>query len=303
MNHIVRSVAVWIGLLAACVVVFAGIRVYAGGHGHPVDDAGAMLSGAIALWFGVQFGRASVKRLREWRAVGRADEVGRPQDGEFVVARGTLQCAAPLTTPFSGVPAAAYAYKAWRREKSGASTKNTWEIAYWWGEGSAPCTLFTRSGSLEVRSRLWLEAWSARVDNTERARSHFAAFLQGVQPTVQKAGIVVPGFEWDGPLDGPLRRDKMRQVDPPPVEALELHEWVVAPNEPVVLMGRYSTQRGGLVHDDRRGRPLRVLKGDVTEVQRQLRTGALAYGALSLAALAIAAVLAGSLLRWHDLTF
>jgi hypothetical protein len=41
----------------------------------------------------------------------------------------------------------------------------------------------------------------------------------------------------------------------------------------------------------------------VAEVQRQLRTGALAYGGLSLAALTIAAVLAGSLLRWHDLAF
>jgi hypothetical protein len=75
-----------------------------------------------------------------------------------------------------------------------------------------------------------------------------------------------------------------------------MHEWVVAPGEPVVLMGRYSAQRGGLVHDDRRGRPLRVLKGDVTEVQRQLRTGALAYGALSLAALGVATVSALAML-------
>ena len=84
---------------------------------------------------------------------------------------------------------------------------------------------------------------------------------------------------------------------------LTLHEWVVAPGEPVVLMGRYSAARGGLVHDNRKGRPLRVLKGDTDTVQSQLLKGGLAYGTLAALALAGAALLAGSILGWHALGF
>ncbi len=191
---------------------------------------------------------------------------------------------APLTTPFTGQAAVAYGYKAWRRETKPGS-KNSFDIAYWWGEGSTPCSLLTRAGSFEIRSRLELELWSALVENTAAAQAHFAAFMRGVEPVVGKAGIARPGFDWDAPLDGPLRRDKLRQADPPPLGELTLHEWVIAPGEPVVLMGRYSASRGGLVHDDRTGRPLRVLKGDTDAVRSQLLKGGLVYGVLSAVAL------------------
>ncbi len=303
MTHIVRSLVVWILLLAACIAAFVALWVWSGTVGHWSDVGGPLVGGALAAWFGVQFGRAAFKRLRERAAVGRADDVGRPGDGAFVVVRGTLQAMAPLTTPFTGQAAVAYGYKAWRRERSGPSQKNTWEIAYWWGEGSTPCSLLTRQGTFEVRSRLELELWSSLVENTAAAQAHFAAFMRGVSPEVGKAGIARPGFDWDAPLDGPLRRDKLRQADPPPLAELTLHEWVIAPGEPVVLMGRYSAARGGLVHDDRTGRPLRVLKGDTESVRSQLLKGAFAYGVLSAAALGIAALLAGSILGWHDLGF
>jgi hypothetical protein len=161
----------------------------------------------------------------------------------------------------------------------------------------------TRAGNFEIRSRLELELWSALVENTAAAQAHFAAFMRGVEPVVGKAGIARPGFDWDAPLDGPLRRDKLRQTDPPPLSELTLHEWVIEPEEPVVLMGRYSAARGGLVHDDRTGRPLRVLKGDMDAVRSQLLKGGLAYGVLSAVALAVAALLASSILGWHDLGF
>jgi hypothetical protein len=303
MTHIIRALVVWVLLFACCIAAFVALWLWSPQRVDVVAAEAPILGGAIAAWFGVQFGRASVKRLRERRAVGRADDVGRPRDGEFVVARGTLSCAAPLATPFSGKAAAAYGYKAWRREKSGPSQKNTWEIAYWWGEGSAPCSLLTRHGSFEVRSRLELELWSSLVENTAAAQAHFAAFMRSVNPDVGTAGIARPGFDWDAPLDGPLRRDKLRQADPPPLGELTLHEWVIAPGEPVVLMGRYSATRGGLVHDDRTGRPLRVLKGDTASVRSQLLKAALGYGALSALALAGATLLAGSILGWHRLGF
>lgn len=68
-------------------------------------------------------------------------------------------------------------------------------------------------------------------------------------------------------------------------------------------MGRYSAARGGLVHDERAGRPLRVLKGDTTTVRAQLLSGATSYGVLSLVALGVAVMLAGSIVGWHDLGF
>ena len=303
MSHIVRALVVWVLLLAGCVAAFVALWLWSGTQARWLDVEGPIAGGAGAAWFGVQFGRAAFKRWRERAAVGRADEGGRPGDGAFAVVRGTLQAVAPMTTPFTGQPAVAYGYKAWRREKSEPSQKSTWEVAYWWGEGSTPCALLTRHGSLDVRSRMELEQWSSFVENTATAQAHFAAFMRGVSPEVGKAGIARPGFEWDAPLDGTLRRDKLRQPDPPPLSALTLHEWVIAPGEPVVLMGRYSAARGGLVHDDRKGRPLRVLRGDTDAVRLQLLKGALAYGGLSVIALAIAALLAGSILRWHDLGF
>lgn len=300
MSHIVRALIVWALLFVCCVAVYVALWRWSGTQARWLDVEGPIVAGAIAAWFGVQFGRAAVKRLRERAAVGRADEGGRPGDGEFAVVRGTLQTMTPMTTPFTAQPAVAYGYRAWRREREPGS-KSSFDIAYWWGEGSTPCSLLTPQGSFDVRSRLEIEAWSAFVENTATARAHFDAFMRGVAPVVGKAGIARPGFDWDTPLDAALRRDKLRQSDPPPLSELTLHEWVIAPGEPVVLMGRYSASRGGLVHDDRKGRPLRVLKGDTDAVRSQLLKGALAYGALAVVALAVAALLAGSLLRWHDL--
>ena len=295
MSHILRALVVWALLFAGCVAVFTAFAWWSQPSAHWLEVGGTILGGAIAAWFAVQFGRAAWKRLRERVAVGRADEVVRPQDGARVVVRGVLTSTSPLTTPFSGRPAVAYGYKAWRREQTGPSRKTTSEVAYWWGEGSTPCTLLTPHGALEVRSRLELDLWSSLVDNTPEARAGFDRFLAGVRPDVTKAGIVRPGFAWDTPLDGTLRRDRVRQPDPPPLADLFLHEWAVAPDEPVVLMGRYSAARGGLVHDERTGRPLRVLKGSVETVRSQLRQGAIGYGVAALLALGVAAVFAGSL--------
>lgn len=62
----------------------------------------------------------------------------------------------------------------------GRRTRSTpGRFAYWWGEGSAPCTLLTRAGSFAVRSRLELDLWSAMVENTVAAQDHFAAFMEG----------------------------------------------------------------------------------------------------------------------------
>ena len=297
MSAIVRAFVVWLLLLAGCMVAFVVFTRWARPDAIWLDVEPTIMGGVLASWFGIQFGRAAAKRLRERAAVGRADDVERPRDGEYVVARGVLKTTMPLTTPFSGRSAVAYVYKAWRRERSGPSQKNTWEIAHWWGEGSAPCTLVTARASLEVRSRLELDAWHSAIENDDTARSNFAAYMQGVTPVVGKAGIARPGFEWDLPLDGVLRRDRLRQPDPPPLGDLTLHECAVAPDEPVVLIGRYSAARGGLVHDDKAGRPLRALKGDAAAVQSGLMKGALVYGSLAMACLAgaaaFAAVLAG----------
>ncbi|WP_239490736.1 hypothetical protein [Luteitalea sp. TBR-22] len=302
MNHIVRAFAVWVGIYAGCLTALGALWFWKGPEDSTIPEEGALLGGTIALWFAVMFGRAAVKRLRERAAVGRADDVDRPVDGEFVVARGTLQCAAPLVSPFTGVPVAAYNYKAWRREVRGPGTKTSVEIAYWWGEGSAPCSLMTRRGTLELRSRPWLDFWSAGVPNTDESRGHFSRFMHGVQAEPQQGGIVVPGFEWDAGLDGPLRRDKAKTTHVP-LEELQFTEWTLSPGEPVVVIGRYSAQRGGVIHDDRKGRPLRVLKGDAETVRAALGQGATAYGVLSLLALGVSAFFAASILRWHDLAF
>jgi hypothetical protein len=303
MSPLVRSLLVWLLLLVACLAAFITLAWWARPGASWLEVQGAVLGGAVMMWVGVQFGRAALKRLRERVAVGGPDATGRPEDGAFVVLAGVLQTMTPLRTPFTGVEAVAYGYKAWRRERWGRSEKNTREVAYWWGEGSAPCTLLTPAGSFAVRSRLELDLWSAMVENTVAAQDHFAAFMRDATPEVGPVAIARPGFDWDTPLDGLVRRDKQRQVDSPSFGALKLHEWVVTPGEPVVLMGRYSAVRGGLVHDDRAGRPLRVLKGDVAAVRSQLQSGATSYGVLSLVALGIAAMLAGSLLGWHDLGF
>ena len=192
------------GCLAAFVILWWTTQ----GGGALLLDQNAVLGGSLAAWFGVQFGRASLKRLRERAAVGRADDPGRPGDGEFVVARGVLQTTTPMTTPFSGQAAVAYGYKVWRREKEDGTKKQSWRNHVLVGRGS--CTLFTRQGSYAIsRASSWI----------------FARFLQDVQPEVLKAGIARPGFDWDMPLDGPLRRDRMRQSDPPPLEDLLFHEW------------------------------------------------------------------------------
>lgn len=301
MNHVARALIGWIALFAICQTAMVVAWAFSSPTGTPLDIAGGLIAGAFTTWLGVQFARASTKRWRERAAVGRADEIGRPRDGEFVVARGILHTTTPLLTPFSRRPAVAYAYKAWRRERRGPG-RNTQEVVYWWGEGSAPCSLLTRQGTLEVRSRLWLEMWSAQVENTPAAQAAFDTFMRGTQPDVMTAGVLHTGFDWNAPLDGLLRRDRTRE-DPPPLSELTLTEWVVAPDEQVVLMGRYSDARGGLVHDDARGRPLRVLKGDVREVRAQLRTGALTYGLLSLLAFAATFLLAGTGLGWHEIRF
>lgn len=303
MSPVVRAPLVWVLLLVACLTAFVALAWWGRPGAHWLEVDASIVGGAVATWFGVQFGRAALKRLRERAAVGGPDDRGRPGDGAFVVLAGVLQTMTPLRTPFTGVEAVAYGYKAWRRERWGKSEKNTVEVAYWWGEGSAPCTLLTRAGSFAVRSRLELDLWSAMVENTVVAQDHFAAFMQSATPEVGPVAIARLGFDWDTPLDGLVRRDRQRQVDSPSLSALTLHEWVVTPGEPVVLMGRYSAARGGLVHDEGAGRPLRVLKGDIATVRAQLLSGATSYGVLSLVALGVAVMLAGSILGWHDVGF
>lgn len=83
----------------------------------------------------------------------------------------------PMTTPFTGQPAVAYGYRAWRHERQRRG-ENSFDIAQWWGEGSTPCSLLTARGSFEVRSRLEIEAWSSIVENTATARAHFDAFMR-----------------------------------------------------------------------------------------------------------------------------
>ena len=111
MPPLVRALLTWSLLYVGCLAAFVMFWWTTQSGGALLLDQNAMLGGSLAAWFGVQFGRASLKRLRERAAVGRADDPGRPGDGEFVAARGVLQTTRPMTTPFTGQAAVAYGYK------------------------------------------------------------------------------------------------------------------------------------------------------------------------------------------------
>ncbi len=190
----------------------------------------------------------------------------------------------------------AYTYRAWRKE-SREMDDSSWEIAYWWGEGSVPCTLLTRHGSLRLLTRPTIDTRAHEVRNTEQAREAFAHFLRGQPTTVVTSGLMLPGFDWNAPLDVPLRRDKIRSDPPPALKVLTFEEAVLSPGEPVVVMGRYSAAQGGLLHDEANSRPLRAFKGDTEKVRGHLRSGATAYGALALVALVVTALFTAQMLR------
>lgn len=295
----------WIVVYVLCLAGFVGAWYASATPDTTLPLDGTGLFGVLAAWVGVQAARAAVTRWRERAAVASASRFGPLRDGDLVVARGTLHAESPLITPFSGVPAVAYEYKAYRRERRRSDRVDLYRVDHHWGDASVPCALVTPQGAIPVRSRLRLDLPYQPIDNTPGVRANFEAFRRRAQPVVTSSSFLVvhPGFPWDAALDDVLRRDGTRDEPAPPLADLSLEERMVALDEPVVLVGRISDARGGLVHDDRRGRPLRVLKGDAEDVRAELRTSALTFTILSGLAFAVALVLAGSALGWHELGF
>lgn len=211
-----------------------------------------------------------------------------PTDGQWIAVSGHIRANSPLRTPLSGTPAVAYEYKISRTERSG---KNSSDVPYYDGKGLSPSTIATRQGSVRLLAVPLFDIPAEVIDH----RVAVANALQYISTTPFQTSATPEdlkvGMEHEATDDdGNFRVDKKHSDNDVELEECNYHEKVVKQGEMVCAFGLYSQQRGGLIPHPNWAKHTRIMRGDATDVARQLRNrmikyvigivvfGAIAYG-------------------------
>lgn len=198
-----------------------------------------------------------------------------PEDGKWVAVSGHIRSVSPLRTPLSGATAVAYEYKIYRMERSGKSTS---EAIYYDGKALAPSTIATRQGTVRLLAVPILDTKEETFDH----RTAVANALQYVSSTPfqtsstpKKEKIGVEHESTDD--DGNFRVDKKHRENEVDLDDCRYHEKNIKQGEMICAFGLYSQQRGGLIPHPNWAKQSRLMRGDATDVARQLRKRVIKY--------------------------
>jgi hypothetical protein len=246
--------------LVPCVALGAAVAVAVLPYLPPAPDGDSTMprvfAGIIGMIAGLGqhrtfawlFGHGRGPRSRR-AIVARARSDAPPEDGQLMVATGTVRCERPLTSPLGGVPCAAYHYRMFTRQVLGIGRAR--ETPVYWGYGARPFTIDAPSRRYPVPDVALLGDRPTRLEGdaaATRARDYFRS--TGWQ-TVEYPALEVTDVDFLSVLDesttGSRRDFALDNTRAPDVALLRLEETVITVGATVSALGQWSAARGALV--------------------------------------------------------
>jgi len=240
-KNLKKSCGTWLLVYLAAAALIASIAY----RRFPVAQAVIVpsLIGAGLLWFGLGYLTEIGRKLREARMIGQT-RAGEPaRDGQKISAIGRIVATGPtLTAPLSRTACVAYKY-----EIRDAGTEHN--AIRFHGFALTPSAIQTPQGSVRLLAYPDLKVKSQFVSddvalpNAQQyiAETDFREFsLQNLGQTVKEMMDV---YKDD---DGSIRTDQCIRKDAD-LRNVNFVEWLLRPGDQVCAIGRYSSQRGGLV--------------------------------------------------------
>lgn len=263
----------------------------------PLDWIGPLVAGLImTLVIGAL--RNAVAAARDAMKFSSTTVPGeRPQDGEIVTVSGHIRAGgSPMRAPLSGKPAVLYAYEISHTVQSKNSVEDRNDFA---GYGAASASIDSSTGSMRLLGFPMLDAFDKQsVDNAAEAAAKYIeetkfTDLTGFHPGAMYREIKELMTDDDGRLKKDWRMthewepgetpagtaaetqqavktegaehaadaaDDAEEPEKFDLSGENFREQIVAPGDQVSAIGRYSSEKGGLVADT--AHPLRLLPGD-----------------------------------------
>lgn len=200
------------------------------------------------------------------------------EDGKWVAVSGHIQSIHSVRGPLSGENVVAYEYKISRTERTGKS--GSADVTYYEGKGLVPSTISTRRGAVRLLSVPTFDVPAAELDRyqlaVERAREYVAStpFQTPKTPKEHRLGVEEESTDDDGNFRMDKRRFPDRDVD---LDGCSLEEKHIRQNEIVCAFGLYSKQRGGIIPHPNWAKQTRIMRGDASDVARQIRSRIIKY--------------------------
>jgi hypothetical protein len=245
----------------------------------PADRYVPIAAGFVMMIAFAQLNTAFL-HIREARKVGE-----RPQDGEPITAVGRIRATGEtLHAPFSGRAAVCYSYDI--KDPAGTNKSRTNNYA---GFALTPSSIDTPSGAIRLLGFPVLEGFAKEQLHSDVAMINARSYIASTQFLDMSGMPLTTVFREMKEIftddDGQVRKD-WRMGDDPHLHGKQLFEQIVEPGTEVCAIGRYSTQKGGIVPDFAGGNVVRLLRGDASSIVRSLRMKATG---LIIAAIGIAA--------------
>ena len=238
---------------------------------------GIFISGVFGLFRAYRDGR----RLRG----ASSNAVGTFKDGQMVAVAGVIRpLNAPLAAPFSGTPCVAYDYDivhiAHRSTDNGTETYEAHDIS---GLALTPSIIDTPTGGVRLLSFAMLEEFPRQLQNSPSARDRARAYVAN---TLFKPMGVTKVFSAFNALsealtdeDGAVRMDWRMNDGEIEYETSTIRERLVLPGQQVSAVGKYSTEKRGLIAEGMTSL-IQLRPGDAETATRQMmRTAWSTFGA------------------------
>jgi len=236
-----KSCGTWLLVYLAAAVVIAAVAY----RRFPVAQAVIVpsLIGAGLLWLGLGYLTEIRRKLREAMMIGRTRGGEPSRDGEKISAIGRIVATGPtLASPLSQTACVAYKY-----EIRDAGTEHN--AIRFHGFALTPSSIQTPQGSVRLLAYPDLKVKpqfvpdDVALPNAQQyiSETEFREFsLQNIGQTFKEMMDV---YKDD---DGSIRTDQCIRKDAD-LRNVNFVEWLIRPGDEVCAIGRYSSQRGGIV--------------------------------------------------------
>lgn len=205
----------------------------------------AAVFGGFAVYLGVAYLLGIRGKIAEAGMIRRARAGDSPRDGEKIAAIGRLvPNGSPLVSPLTKSPAVAYKYEIQSPGKRSSLLYSGFALTPSTIQGSQRGMKLLAYPELDVKARyMWrgeaVENFREYVRSTEFRDPQVGRLRESVAEMMAQ-------FKDD---DGSIRIDQKMTRSEPNLENARYTEWVVRPGDQVCVIGHYSVQRGGVVHD------------------------------------------------------
>lgn len=241
-----KSCFVWLAIYAVLAVAI-GMFVYRRLPERGVV-AGVALGAGFAFWLALSYLVYIPRKLAEGRMVQTMDEGAPPVDGDKIAVVGPIEpSGATLLSPITRTPCVAYKYEIVHRSQKHSA------VPLYDGYAIVPSFVQSPRGSIHILANPALEV-QRNTYLTDEARANAEKYV--AETTFREhSGFDVRGA-WNETMrdlkdaDGDIRVDRhMTQSTKHIDDAAMFVEWVVRPGDRVCVIGRYSSQHGGIVPD------------------------------------------------------